>query len=101
MTDYPTDPLWTALRDVYDPETGINVVDLGLILAIERADAEVVVLMTLTTPFCPAGDAITGGVERRLAGEPDVPAVRVALTFDPPWTPARISDTGRADLGWG
>jgi metal-sulfur cluster biosynthetic enzyme len=91
-----------ALRDVLDPETGLNLIDLGLIYDV-RCDPEagvVEVLMTLTTPACPAGDVMQDGVERRLALEPGVDRVDVRVTFDPPWTPDRISPEGRAQLGW-
>ena len=91
-----------ALRDVLDPETGLNLIDLGLIYDV-RYDPEtrvVAVLMTLTTPACPAGGVMQDGVERRLGLEPGVARVDVHVTFEPPWTPERISSEGRAQLGW-
>jgi metal-sulfur cluster biosynthetic enzyme len=92
-----------ALLEVYDPETDVNLVDLGLIYRVTyQADARrLEVLMTLTTPACPAGGFIIEGVERRLSVLPEVDDVRVEVTFDPPWTPTRISADGRARLGWG
>ncbi|MFO0983519.1 MAG: metal-sulfur cluster assembly factor [Planctomycetota bacterium] len=85
-----------ALRDVLDPETGVNLVDLGLIYDVDvEQDGAVVVTMTLTTPACPAGDAIARGVVQRLQRVAGITAGRVVLTFDPPWTPERITAEGR------
>ncbi len=91
-----------ALRDVLDPETGLNLIDLGLIYDV-RYDPQtrvVDVLMTFTTPACPAGAVMQGAVERRLGLEPGVERVEVRVTFEPRWTPDRISADGRAQLGW-
>lgn len=90
----------SALRKVYDPETCLNVVDLGLIYGVAVQDGAVEVSMTLTTPACPAGEAIRDGVDRALRSLPGVAAVDVEVTFEPPWTPERISAEGRAALGW-
>lgn len=94
--------LKAALHEVPDPETGVNVVDLGLIYDAQYfpVDRSVEVVMTLTTPACPAGDAITGGVQRRLEQVPGIATVRVQLTFEPRWTQERITERGRAELGW-
>lgn len=91
-----------ALREVEDPEAGINIVDMGLVYEITcRADSgDVSVSMTFTTPACPAGDMIVEGVERRLLRVPGVGNVEVHVVFEPPWTPARITPEGRAALGW-
>ena len=89
-----------GLLEVHDPETDLNLVDLGLIyrLTYRNETRRLEVLMTLTTPACPAGDIIIDGVQRRLSLLPDVDGVDVELTFDPPWTPERISPEGRAFL---
>ena len=93
--------LANALYDVLDPETGLNLIDLGLIYEVawlpEQRTARVT--MTFTTPACPAGEVMTDGVKRRLLQEPEVEGVDVEVTFTPPWTPERISDEGRAQLG--
>lgn len=91
-----------ALFEVHDPETDLNLVDLGLIYRLTyRPDTRrLQVLMTLTTPACPAGGIIVDGVQRRLSLLPEVEGVEVELTFDPGWTPERISADGRAFLGW-
>ena len=91
-----------ALHEVMDPETGVNLVDLGLIYEVgfSPADGLATVVMTLTTPACPAGDVMFDGVQRRLAQVPGVKAVNVELTFEPRWTPERITEDGKAQLGW-
>lgn len=91
-----------ALRGVLDPETGLSVVDLGLIYGAE-VDPQTLrlrVSMTFTSPGCPAGGAMMEGVERALAAFPGVAGVDVEVTFEPPWTPERITQAGRAQLGW-
>jgi metal-sulfur cluster biosynthetic enzyme len=79
-----------ALRSVLDPELGLSVVDLGLVYRIEIDGGRVRVTMTLTAPGCPLHDAMTGWVGQAVLGIPGVETVDVRLTFDPPWTPARI-----------
>ncbi len=93
--------LTNALYDVLDPETGLNLVDLGLIYEVSFAaeSGKALVTMTFTTPACPAGDVMTEGVRRRLLQEPGVADVDVDVTFSPRWTPERISPDGRAQLG--
>lgn len=89
-----------ALHEVFDPEAGINIVDLGLVYGIERSGAQIDVRMTLTSPGCPAGEYIMEGVRSRLGRLPDVEEVEVELVWDPPWSPEAISPEGRAELGW-
>ncbi|MBI5494499.1 MAG: metal-sulfur cluster assembly factor [Deltaproteobacteria bacterium] len=91
-----------ALEDVLDPETGISIAHLGLVYAV-RYDVEtrfLCVVMTFTTPACPAGEMILEGVQRRLGRVDGVAFVDVDLVFEPRWTPARITAEGRAELGW-
>lgn len=89
-------------QNVYDPELGLNVVDLGLLYDIQiRGDKEVYIEMTLTTPACPLYNMIASGVQSAIKarfGE-DVKA-EVNLVFDPPWTPDRMSEEARARLGF-
>jgi metal-sulfur cluster biosynthetic enzyme len=99
----------TALRDCYDPEVKLNLVDLGLIYKVEtQPDPDstpawprqlVKVTMTLTTPQCPASGLIFEQVKNRLAGIPDISRVDVDLVWEPKWTPHRISEAGRRQLG--
>lgn len=89
-----------ALENVIDPELGLNAVDLGLIYGIEFDDrpSRVIVTMTLSTPFCPMGETITGAVERILQQTFPDTVVLAKLTFDPPWNYERISEAGKKFL---
>lgn len=91
-----------TLRNVYDPETCLSVMDLGLIygVAVRPQSGAVEVSMTFTTPACPAGGAMVEGVKRAVRALPGVSDVDVQVTFEPRWTPERISADGRAQLGW-
>lgn len=87
------------LRGVYDPELGVNVVDLGLVYDIREEPDRVRVIMTLTTPGCPLHDAIVGAARRALWQVlPDRP-VDVELVWEPRWTPDRMSDAAKEQLG--
>jgi metal-sulfur cluster biosynthetic enzyme len=91
---------WSCLREVYDPEIGINLVDLGLIYDLSSDRGTVEVTMTLTTPGCPMSDSMPPAVQRVLEMIPGVNEVRVDLVWDPPWDPERITDDGKRELGW-
>ncbi|HTJ31160.1 MAG TPA: metal-sulfur cluster assembly factor [Acidobacteriaceae bacterium] len=101
--------LRTALRDCFDPEVKLNLVDLGLIYGIATEPdpdstpswprQRVKVTMTLTTPQCPASGLIFEQVNNRLLSIPQVSKVEVDLVWEPRWTPHRISAAGRAQLG--
>ncbi len=93
--------VWNALRDVVDPEIGANLVDLGLIYEV-RVDngTDVYVKMTLTVPGCPLMNVLPAQVEERLKELEGVKKVTVQLTFDPPWTPDRMSKELREEYGW-
>ena len=88
-----------ALKEVYDPEIHYNIVDLGLVYEINVADGDVNVLMTLTTPACPIGPMIAEQVQELLRIMPGVKDVDIDFTFDPPWSPDKMSDEARAALG--
>jgi len=90
-----------ALRDVIDPEVGLNVVDLGLVYGVAVEGRSLRVSLTMTTPACPLGEEIVRDAETRLRALEGVEAAAVALVWDPPWTPARMSPHARAALGWG
>ena len=79
-----------ALRDVFDPELGMSVVDLGLIYDVKIHADRVRITMTLTTEGCPLHDAMIEWVRQAVAKIPGVEDVEVAIVFDPPWTPDRI-----------
>jgi metal-sulfur cluster biosynthetic enzyme len=79
-----------ALREVFDPELGMSVVDLGLIYDVKIDAGRVHITMTLTTQGCPLHDSMTEWVRLAVAKIPGVEDVEVAIVFDPPWTPDRI-----------
>ncbi|MBF16574.1 MAG: aromatic ring hydroxylase [Chloroflexi bacterium] len=93
------DTVMEALRDVFDPEIPVNVVDLGLIYSVEVSDGDVHVEMTLTAPGCGMGPYIAQQAEWRIAEIDDVEDVQVDVVFDPPWTPDMITEEGKALLG--
>ena len=89
---------WQALAGVVDPELGIDIVELGLVYAVEVGAHAIAVTMTLTTAGCPLHDVIVEGVERALT-RPGGPRVDVEVVFDPPWDPGRIGVGGLRELG--
>ena len=90
-----------ALRDVLDPELGINVVDLGLVYEVRVRDGDVSVAMTMTTPACPLGETLSEQAEAAIRQKvPGVKSVTVDLVWDPPWRPSMISDAAKEQLGW-
>ncbi|MFN8557105.1 MAG: metal-sulfur cluster assembly factor [Dehalococcoidia bacterium] len=94
-----TTDVLTALFEVYDPEIGLNVVDLGLVYDVDVRDGDVTVQMTMTSPGCPLAPTIEAAARRAIAARPGVRRVAVDLVWQPPWTPDRISAAGRAALG--
>ncbi len=98
----PLDPagLLQFLHRVVDPELGVDIVDLGLVYGVEvPAPGRVHVRMTLTSPHCPAGSGMAAQVDGLLRALPGITDVEVDVTFDPPWSPERMSSTARAALG--
>ncbi|WP_234554978.1 metal-sulfur cluster assembly factor [Thermus caliditerrae] len=91
---------WNLLRTVYDPELGLDVVNLGLICELKVDPPRAYVRMTLTTPGCPLHDSMGEAVRQALSRIPGIEEVAVELTFDPPWTPACLSPEARRLLGW-
>lgn len=88
-----------ALRGVKDPELGLDLVVLGLIYDVEIDEAAVHATISLTSPFCPVSGQIVEEVKQAIEGVEGVDSAEVELTFDPPWTPERISPLVRASLG--
>ncbi len=96
----PLDQVLDALRQVVDPELGINIVDLGLVYHLELQDAHVQVTMTMTTPACPLSAYLKEKVETSLRQQiPDIQSVEVRLVWDPPWRPTMVSEAARQQLG--
>jgi len=98
MIDQET--LVTALRTVKDPELNVNVVDLGLVYSIQTHDDKVEVEMTLTSPACPAGPEILRNAMSALEQVEGVAKADVRLVMSPPWSPERMSDAARDELGF-
>lgn len=90
-----------VLKEVDDPEIGVNVVDLGLVYTVDvKPDGAVDVEMTLTAPGCPMHDTIARAAEMAIETLNDVKHARVAVVWNPPWTPDRLTDEGRRLLGF-
>lgn len=90
------------LREVYDPEIPINVYDLGLIYEITmRENNNAHILMTLTSPACPTGDYIREMVEDAVKNVDEVNSVEVEITFEPLWSPDKITPEAKEELGFG
>lgn len=89
----------TALREVIDPEVGLNIVDLGLIYDVRFDGRRVHVTFTLTTPGCPMQYAMAEGIRRAVLELSSVEDCEVHLVWDPPWNPSMISEEGREILG--
>ena len=87
--------LMEALRQVEDPELGMDIVDLGLLYEVEVDGPKVKVIYSLTSMGCPAGPLIAGDIDRAAREVPGVEEVDLELTFDPPWTPDRMSDDAK------
>ncbi len=95
------DAVLAALGEVVDPELALDILALGLVYAVQIAGEAVAVEMTLTTPGCPLHGSIVAAVEGRLAAVDGVESVDVTVVWDPPWTPASMSDEARRALGFG
>lgn len=99
-TSVTKDNVFDALRQVNDPELGINLVDLGLIYGVEIEDDKVQVDMTLTTPGCPMHNLIAREAWHAVNNLPGVAETKVRVVWEPRWTPDRLSPAARAQLGW-
>ena len=96
--------IWTQLRTCFDPEIPVNIVDLGLIYDLQMAPhteggSRVDVKMTLTAQGCGMGDSIATDAQTKIQRIPGVKAADVRVVWDPPWTPDRMSEEGKALLG--
>jgi len=89
-----------VLKNCYDPEIGINIVDLGLIYGvdIDEQAGRVKVTFTLTTPFCPLGPALVDQIRELVGSLEGVKEVETELTFDPPWSPEKATEEGKTLL---
>lgn len=94
------DTLVEALKTVKDPELGVNVVDLGLVYTIQSEEDRVNVEMTLTSPACPAGPEILRNAVAALEKVEGVAKANVKLVMSPPWSPEKMTDAARDELGF-
>ena len=91
--------LVAALKTVYDPEIPVDIYELGLIYKVDVADnKDVTIDMTLTAPGCPVAGEMPGMVKDALLTVPGIGDVTVNMTFDPPWTPDRMSEEAKLEL---
>jgi metal-sulfur cluster biosynthetic enzyme len=94
------DEVTDALRDVIDPELGLDFVELGLIYEVEVQDSTVRVTYTLTSPGCPIGPQVSEQIEEFVGDLEGVDEVEPTMTFSPPWTPERMSEDAKFALGF-
>ncbi len=96
-----TDDIIAALKTVYDPEIPADIYELGLVYKIDIEDDRTVKIeMTLTAPGCPVAGEMPGWVENAVGAVEGVSMVEVTMTFDPPWTPDRMSEEAQVAVGW-
>lgn len=96
-----SDDIVAALKTVYDPEIPADIYELGLVYKIDiEDDRQVKIEMTLTAPGCPVAGEMPGWVQNAVSAVEGVSGVDVNMTFDPPWTPDRMSEEARVALGW-
>jgi len=98
------DAVREALKQVIDPELFINIIDLGLVYTVELTPAaddksDVKIEMTMTSPACPAGPQLISQSKSVLGAIPGVGNVELKLVLDPPWTPDRMTEDARDQLG--
>ena len=91
------------LKTVYDPEIPVNIYELGLIYDLTVTDTDVIIVMTLTSAFCPSAEEIPeevrGAVEKALKELNTIRTTSVDVVFDPPWTPDRVSEEAKLEMG--
>jgi len=93
------DEIVNVLKDCYDPEIPINVWDLGLVYDISIDNDNVGIKMTLTAPGCMMGGMIAEEVKAKIKAVSGVKDAKVELVWDPPWTPDKMSDEAKAQMG--
>ena len=93
------DDVYSELRQVYDPEIPVNIVDLGLIYDVNLVNESCNIKMTLTSQGCPEARNIPEVVKQRVGGIEGISSCQVEIVWDPTWTPQRISPNGRRILG--
>ena len=95
-----SEDVWEALKTVYDPEIGINIVDLGLVYDVEVEDEKVHIRHTLTSPACPLAPVINEQVNQVVGTLPGVSSIKVDVVWSPPWDPRTMaSEETKMELG--
>ena len=94
------DEVIDKLRECLDPELGVNIIDLGLIYSVNIEDKRVNVLMTMTTPGCPLDSYFVQDITSRLKTLKGISDVSVEMTFEPPWSPSKMSQESKDLLGF-
>jgi metal-sulfur cluster biosynthetic enzyme len=102
MTSMPDDEaVREALRQIDDPEAGMNIVELGLVYGVDVSEDAVRVDMTMTTAACPMTDMITDQARNVIAAiVPEGTVVDIRLVWDPPWTPDKMTGIAKEHFGW-
>ena len=90
--------IFTALKEVNDPELPISLVDMGMIYGVEVNDGRVNIIMTFTASGCPAVDMIKEDIREKLEELKGVKSVNIEVVWSPPWTKERLTDDGRYAL---
>lgn len=89
------------LKEVLDPEIGVNIVDLGLVYKVEIKPEEVYIQLTMTSPTCPLSGVITRKMDQVLRKTfPNLGEITIELVWDPPWSPEMMSPAAKTQLGW-
>jgi metal-sulfur cluster biosynthetic enzyme len=91
--------VYEVLSECYDPEIPVNIVDLGLVYSVVVDASTVTVQMTLTAPGCTMGSMISSEIEEKLLGLPECERATIEIVWEPPWTPHRMSEAARKQLG--
>ncbi len=95
------DSIIKVLKTCFDPEIPVDIYELGLIYRIRiQAHGKVVIDMTLTSPACPAAQSLPSEVQNKVAGIPGVSEAAVDVVWDPPWSPERMTEAARLELGF-
>jgi FeS assembly SUF system protein len=95
------DKVIEVLKGIYDPEIPVNIYEIGLIYEVNVDDeANVHVLMTLTSPMCPVAESLPPEVEEKVAAVEGVKSAKVEVTWDPPWDPDMMSEAAKLELGF-
>ncbi|MCK6606229.1 MAG: DUF59 domain-containing protein [Ignavibacteriaceae bacterium] len=90
-----------TIKSCYDPEIPVDIWELGLIYELKfDREANLVVLMTLTSPMCPAAGSLPGEVEAKLKNVPGLKSVKIELVWDPPWDKDMMSEIAKLELGF-